>query len=100
MSLFRGLELIPRWCQRLRVLAAMAGVPIVGISYRRLAGYCGYEIEFMPAFDSLPSGDNQADLEVLSQHYERCIRNNPEEYLWVHRRFKTRPPGQEKLYIK
>lgn len=81
-------------------LAAMADVPIVGISYRRLAGYRGYEIEFMPAFESLPSGDNHADLHVLSQHYERCIRNNPEEYLWVHRRFKTRPQGQEKLYTK
>lgn len=81
-------------------LAAMAGVPIVGISYRRTDGYRGYEIEFMPAFESIPSGDKQVDLAELSQHYERCIRNNPEEYLWVHRRFKTRPEGQEKLYVK
>lgn len=79
-------------------LAAMAGVPIVGISYRRLADYSGYEIEFMPAFEQIPSGDNQADLIALNQHYEQCIRNNPHEYLWVHRRFKTRPQGQEKLY--
>ncbi len=81
-------------------LAAMADVPIVAMTYRRLEGYRGYEIEFMPAFDTIPSGDNYADLVVLSEHYERSIRQNPEEYLWVHRRFKTRPQGQEKLYAK
>ncbi len=79
-------------------LAAMAGVPIVGISYRRKADYSGYEIEFLPAFDGLPSGDNRADLIRLNAHYEQCIRRNPHEYLWVHRRFKTRPPGEAKLY--
>jgi KDO2-lipid IV(A) lauroyltransferase len=81
-------------------LAAMADVPIVGITYRRLPDYSGYEIEFLPAFNRLPSGDNAADLVRLNQHFERCIRNNPEEYLWVHRRFKTRPVGEAKLYVK
>jgi KDO2-lipid IV(A) lauroyltransferase len=81
-------------------LAAMADVPIVGISYRRLPDYSGYEVTFMPAFKGLPSGDSRADLVTLNRHYEQCIRENPEEYLWVHRRFKTRPPGQEKLYCK
>jgi KDO2-lipid IV(A) lauroyltransferase len=79
-------------------LAAMAGVPIVGISYRRLPGFSGYEITFMPAFEYLPSGDNRADLIRLNQHFEACIRANPEEYLWVHRRFKTRPQGESSLY--
>ncbi|MFT5117862.1 MAG: KDO2-lipid IV(A) lauroyltransferase, partial [Kiritimatiellia bacterium] len=81
-------------------LAAMADVPIVGITYRRLADYSGYEITFMPNFDHLPSGDNSADLRFLNQHYEQCVRDNPEEYLWVHRRFKTRPKGEPKLYDK
>lgn len=81
-------------------LAAMANVPIVGITYRRLADFSGYEITFMPAFEGIPSNDLQHDLEALSQHYERCIRSNPSEYLWVHRRFKTRPNGQQSLYEK
>lgn len=81
-------------------LAAMADVPIVGISYRRLPDYSGYEVTFLPAFDDLPSGENHADLQRLNQHYEQCIRANPTEYLWVHRRFKTRPEGQSKLYKK
>ena len=81
-------------------LAVMANVPIVGITYRRLSDYSGYEIEFLPAFENLPSGDNMADLVRLNQHFERCIRDNPEEYLWVHRRFKTRPAGEVNVYAK
>jgi KDO2-lipid IV(A) lauroyltransferase len=81
-------------------LAAMANVPIVGITYHRLPDYSGYEIEFLPAFDHIPSGDSAADLVRLNEHFERCIRNNPEEYLWVHRRFKTRPKGESSLYAK
>jgi len=79
-------------------LATMANVPIVGISYRRLPDFSGYEITFLPAFEHLPSGDNHADLIRLNQHFEACIRANPEEYLWVHRRFKTRPRGEPSLY--
>jgi Kdo2-lipid IVA lauroyltransferase/acyltransferase len=81
-------------------LAAMAGVPIVGITYRRLPDYSGYEICFLPQFDNLPSENHEVDLLRLNQHYEQCIRQNPEEYLWVHRRFKTRPAGEAKLYEK
>lgn len=79
-------------------LAAMADVPVVAISYRRLDDFSGYEITFMPAFSQYPSKDIDADLLRLNQHYETCIRSNPEEYLWVHRRFKTRPEGEASLY--
>lgn len=81
-------------------LAAMANVPVVGISYRRLPDFSGYEITFMPAFSHYPSSDSEADLLRLNQHYETCIRHNPEEYLWVHRRFKTRPEGEKSLYSR
>ncbi len=81
-------------------LATMADVPIVGITYKRRDDYSGYEITFLPAFEHMPSGDNQADLVQLNQHFEQCIRENPEEYLWVHRRFKTRPEGMPSLYSR
>ena len=79
-------------------LAAMAGVPVVAMTYRRLPDYKGYEVHFLPAFEHFPSGDHDADLRYLNLHFEHCIRENPEEYLWVHRRFKTRPEGEAKLY--
>lgn len=79
-------------------LLKMAKVPAIGISHRRLPGYKGYEIEFMPAIEGLPSRDSYTDLVTLNQYIERCVRNNPTEYLWVHRRFKTRPEGTPKRY--
>ncbi|ODS24256.1 hypothetical protein AB835_04295 [Candidatus Endobugula sertula] len=79
-------------------LAAISEVPVVAITYRRLPDYSGYEICFLPAFEHFPSEDSNKDLNRLNQHFEHCIRENPEEYLWVHRRFKTRPQGEETLY--
>jgi KDO2-lipid IV(A) lauroyltransferase len=76
-------------------LLRMAGVPAVAMTYRHLPDYQGYEIEFLPAFEDLPSGDDYADLVRLNQHVEDCVRANPAEYLWVHRRFKTRPTKAE-----
>jgi KDO2-lipid IV(A) lauroyltransferase len=79
-------------------LLKMADVPAVGISYRRLPDLSGYEVEFLPAFEGIPSGDDHQDLLKLNQHIESLVRENPEEYLWVHRRFKTRPEGAADLY--
>lgn len=79
-------------------LATIANVPVVGITYRRLDDYSGYEITFLPPFSNMPSGDNLQDLRVLNQHFERCIRDNIAEYLWVHRRFKTRRQGTQSVY--
>jgi KDO2-lipid IV(A) lauroyltransferase len=79
-------------------LLKMANVAAVGINYRRLPDLSGYEIAFLPAFDDIPSGNDHQDLCRLNQHIEQLVRDNPEEYLWVHRRFKTRPPGEAELY--
>ncbi|MGH1484635.1 MAG: LpxL/LpxP family Kdo(2)-lipid IV(A) lauroyl/palmitoleoyl acyltransferase [Cellvibrionaceae bacterium] len=79
-------------------LLRMAKVPAVAMVYRHLPDFSGYEIEFMPAFEGIPSGDDYADLVRINQHIESCVRNNPAEYLWMHRRFKTRPDGEAKIY--
>ena len=79
-------------------LLKMAGVCALGIRHRRLPGYKGYEIEFMPPLEGIPSGDNYTDLVMLNGHIEECIKYAPAEYLWVHRRFKTRPAGEPTVY--
>ncbi len=81
-------------------LLRMAKVDAVGITYRRLPDFSGYEIELKPAIEGIPSGDDYQDLVTLNHYIETCVRANPVEYLWVHRRFKTRPPGEPKLYQK
>lgn len=79
-------------------LAKMSGVPVIPIfSYRRPDNK-GYVVRVLPPFENFPSGDETRDARQLNEHVEQCIREHPEQYLWVHRRFKSRPPGEADLY--
>ena len=79
-------------------LAAMSKVPVIAISHHHKADFSGYEIELHPVFDDFPSDDTNADLLRINQFIEQCVRRYPQEYLWVHRRFKTRPDGEVAVY--
>ena len=57
-----------------------------------------YRIEFHAPTQTMPSGDEQTDARIINSMIERGIRQQPEQYMWVHRRFKTRPEGQPRLY--
>lgn len=59
---------------------------------------CVVEIE--PVLKNYPSGDDVADTQVWSDWLERKIREHPEAYLWMHKRFKTRPDGEVSFYKK
>lgn len=58
----------------------------------------GYDVEVMPAWDNYPSGDLEADTAMVNQHLERFIRTMTAQYYWVHKRFKSRPPGLPPVY--
>ena len=58
----------------------------------------GYEVRIWPAWADYPTGDLLADVTLSNQRLEAMIRTMPEQYYWVHKRFKTRPPGQPGLY--
>ena len=51
-----------------------------------------------PALEDFPSGDLQRDTDRVNAILERWIRMAPAQYLWSHRRFKDRPPGEPDLY--
>jgi KDO2-lipid IV(A) lauroyltransferase len=71
--------------------------PILMLSHHRNADDSGYTMEFaeMPEF---PSGDETRDAELVNLALEKAIRKAPEQYMWVHQRFKTQPDGRRKLY--
>ena len=58
----------------------------------------GYETRVSAPWLDYPSGDDAADAARMNRELEAEIRTMPEQYYWVHRRFKTRPPGEPALY--
>ena len=63
-----------------------------------LPGGAGYVVRYHEPWADFPSDDPVADAERMNAWIEGEIRKLPAQYLWVHRRFKTRPPGEPSLY--
>lgn len=57
-----------------------------------------YTVSFDAPLDNFPSDDASEDLARLNRLFEEKIRQAPEQYWWIHRRFKTRPPGEPPFY--
>ncbi|MGL4673524.1 MAG: LpxL/LpxP family Kdo(2)-lipid IV(A) lauroyl/palmitoleoyl acyltransferase, partial [Wohlfahrtiimonas sp.] len=57
-----------------------------------------YKIKILPALENFPSDSATKDCERLNTLFESWISEAPEQYLWAHRRFKTRPEGEKDLY--
>ena len=57
-----------------------------------------YVIEFQPALEGFPSGDEMADATRMNRVLEDTIRRYPEQYLWIHRRFKRQEDRSIRLY--
>jgi KDO2-lipid IV(A) lauroyltransferase len=55
---------------------------------------------FYPAWESYPSGDSHADTLRMNQFIEERVKEMPEQYFWLHKRFKTRPAGEGSFYTK
>lgn len=58
----------------------------------------GYEIEVLPAWEDFPSADAEADTALMNRRLQDYIATMPAQYFWVHKRFKTRPPGVPEVY--
>jgi KDO2-lipid IV(A) lauroyltransferase len=76
--------------------AKMAGAPVIPAALFREAG--GYRLVIEPPLADFPSGDLQRDAQRINDIYSRWVRRAPEQYNWIHRRFKTRPDGGPSPY--
>ena len=79
-------------------LAGLSGAAVVPYFPKRLPGAAGYEVVILPALPEFPSENVEADTQRINELLEHYIRQAPEQYLWVHRRFKTQPPGTPSPY--
>lgn len=58
----------------------------------------GYDVQVLPAWRDFPSDDLAADTALMNERLQDYIDGMPEQYYWVHKRFKTRPPGAKPVY--
>lgn len=79
-------------------LARLSGALVIPFFHRRLPHGQGYALELGAPLENFPSADVLADTARINACIEHMVRAAPEQYLWVHKRFKTRPPGEAPVY--
>lgn len=58
----------------------------------------GYEVRVLDAWPGFPTSDVEADTALMNLRLQEWIDEMPAQYYWVHKRFKTRPPGEPGVY--
>ena len=79
-------------------MARSLGMLVQPVVAEILPGGQGYRVRFLPPWDDFPGDDDVAAATRMNRWIEDQIRLNPAQYLWVHKRFKTRPAGEGSLY--
>jgi len=78
--------------------AKMADAVVIPFFQHRRKDGSGYDLKLSAPLSGFPTDDESADAVRINQVIEDEIRTCPEEYLWIHRRFKRQPPGQRNPY--
>ncbi|MRI34608.1 lipid A biosynthesis lauroyl acyltransferase [Endozoicomonas sp. OPT23] len=79
-------------------MAKMGRARVVPMTVTRRDDGKGYVLEVMSSWDDFPVGDDLQDATRVNQFVEAQVRKNPDQYMWLHRRFKTRPEGESGFY--
>ena len=79
-------------------LAKATGAPVVPWYIERLPDLRGYKVTLGPALENFPGGDDVRDATIINNMISQHVEKVPEQYLWGHRRFKTRPAGSPPIY--
>jgi KDO2-lipid IV(A) lauroyltransferase len=80
-------------------MSAGLGLTVQPVIAEMLPGGRGYRVRFLPPWTNFPGPDDEVQAtRRINAFIESEIQQLPAQYLWVHRRFKTRPPGEAKLY--
>ncbi len=77
-------------------LARLGQAPVVPVLTRMTPS--GYDVEVLPAWQNYPTDDVVADTALMNRRLQDYIATMPDQYYWVHKRFKTRPPGEKSVY--
>ncbi len=81
-------------------LAKMTGATVLYFTHERLPGSQGYRVVIHPALEGFPSEDPIADTARYNHFIEGQVRRVPEQYWWIHRRFKGLTPDYPDYYAE
>jgi Kdo2-lipid IVA lauroyltransferase/acyltransferase len=79
-------------------LARLSGAVVIPFFHRRMADGNGYALRLGAPLEDFPGTDVLLDTAHVNACIEQMVREAPTQYLWVHKRFKTRPPGFPGVY--
>jgi len=79
-------------------IAQVAGARVVPCVTSMGPPGAGYVLRIGPAWDNFPTADTAADTRRMNDYIEQRVLEMPEQYFWMHKRFKTRPPGEARFY--
>ena len=79
-------------------LARVKNSCVIPAFLKRLPGSTGYEVIFYPKLENFPTNNLEQDTQTTNQQIEKMVRECDDQYMWMHRRFKTRPEGEGSLY--
>lgn len=76
----------------------MANPAVIPFTPRRLPDGKGYQLTLQPAVEDFPLENDVAAAAFMNKVIENEIQQATDQYMWLHRRFKTRPAGAPRLY--
>jgi KDO2-lipid IV(A) lauroyltransferase len=79
-------------------VAALTGAKVIPVVATFLPNYRGWKVTYYPAWEDFPGDDVVAATRRMNAFIEARVMESPAEYFWVHKRFKTRPPGMPSVY--
>ena len=83
------------------MLVKSAKPAVIPFVPRRRADGTGYELIILEDIsEALQGGDKESVATQMNRAIEQAVRMAPEQYMWLHRRFKTRPEGQPDRYAR
>ncbi len=79
-------------------LARISGCQVMFYAVKRINQAPYYQLSVSAPLADFPSQDVQQDTQRVNQQIEQMVKQAPDQYLWLHKRFKTRPPGSDRFY--
>ncbi|MET1255593.1 LpxL/LpxP family Kdo(2)-lipid IV(A) lauroyl/palmitoleoyl acyltransferase [Aliikangiella maris] len=78
--------------------AKLSGAMVIPMTQKRSQDGHNISIEIHPPLENFPGENEIEDATRINQYLENYLRENPEDYMWLHQRFRTRPQGEARIY--